>query len=489
MRADSSEGVAAALRLAQGMPLGEALDTTDPAAWLSLDVGVRELRWSQRHLLPTRAEISGQRLSWEPGATLPTVRLRPRELVDARLALALCHPDGRVREASVLAAAECPQLLPLIVVRATDWAAPVRERARAVLRTALPLLDRAQLTGLAPVILRVAGRERADFGVELLRRTLGEAPQDRLERLLTHPDRDTRRFAYRFAITELRLPPAELARAALRDRDIVVQHMCADAALAAVPADTYDAALDPLLEARNPRVRAAGVTALRRSGQAERAVPFLADRAPMVRACARYVARQLGVEPRPHYLAWCAAADEIPPGAPIGLAECGARIDADVLWALTGHPVARIRASAVAGLRALDAVHSASADRLLPLLDDPASGVAREAAAPLAAAPGGVPSAWLLARLASDRPRHIRVAAFRLLDRQGGMPQLRAAVALLDDPNPKLRHWAGQSVQRWEPPIGLPRGDAEVAALYERCAHLFSPYVFKRRKWAAGIRG
>ncbi|NGO77274.1 hypothetical protein G6045_16645 [Streptomyces sp. YC504] len=487
MRADSSEGVAAALRLVQGAPLGEALDTTDPEAWVSLDVGVRELRGPQRLLLPTRAELAGQRFSWEPDATLPTVRLRAKELVDTRLALALCHPDGRVREASIREAAGRPQLLPLIVVRATDWAAPVRERARAALRTALPLLDRAQLTGLAPVILRVAGRERADFGTELLRRTLREAPQDRLEPRLAHPDRDVRRFAYRFAIAEQRLSPAELSRAAMRDSDVVVQHVCADAALAAVPVDTYDAALDPLLEARNPRVRAAGVTALRRSGQAERAVPFLADRAPVVRACARYVVRQLGVEPRPRYLAWCAAGDEMPPGAPIGLAECGDRTDADVLWALTGHSVARIRASAVAGLRALDSVHSASADRLLPLLDDPAPGVAREVAATLAAAPVAVPSAWLLARLGADRPRHIRVAAFRLLDRQGGLPQLRAAVSLLDDPDPKLRHWAGLSVQRWERPVGLPRGDAEVAALYERCAHLFSPYVLKRRKWAAGI--
>ncbi|MER7169798.1 hypothetical protein [Streptomyces mesophilus] len=487
MRAHSTDGVAAALRLVEGVPLDQALDTAGPDAWVCLDVGVRELRCPQRQLLPTRAELAGRRIRWEPEATLPTVRLRTREPDDARLALALCHPDGRLREAALDKAAARPQLLPLIVVRATDWAAPVRERARAVLRDALPRLDGGELARLAPVVLRVGGRERADYGVELLRRTLREAPQDWLGPLLAHPDRDVRRLAYRFAIAEQRLSPGDLARAALRDTDVVVQIACADAALAAVPADTYDAALDPLLEARNPRVRAAGVTALRRAGKAERAVPFLADRAPAVRACARYVVRQLGVEPRPHLLAWCTGTDEVPSGAPIGLAECGERVDADVLWALTGHPVARVRASAVAGLRALDAVHSASADRILPLLDDAAAGVTREVAATLAAAPVALPAEWLLDRLASDRPRHVRVAAFRLLDRQGGLPQLRAAASLLDDPDPKLRRWAGQSVQRWEPPVGLPRGDAEVAALYERCAHLFSPYVLKRRKWAAGI--
>ncbi|MEU1009901.1 hypothetical protein [Streptomyces sp. NPDC005890] len=39
------EGVAAALRLARGAALPDALGTGDPAAWLELDEGVRAMEW------------------------------------------------------------------------------------------------------------------------------------------------------------------------------------------------------------------------------------------------------------------------------------------------------------------------------------------------------------------------------------------------------------------------------------------------------------
>lgn len=104
---------------------------------------------------------------------------------------------------------------------------------------------------------------------------------------------------------------------------------------------------------------------------------FLADRSAMVRACARYVVRQAGGDPVAWYRERCARAGDplLPPGAVIGLAECGERADADTLWALLAHPSAAVRARAVAGLRVLD---TADVRRLHPLLDDPAPGVVRE---------------------------------------------------------------------------------------------------------------
>ena len=53
-------------------------------------------------------------------------------------------------------------------------------------------------------------------------------------------------------------------------------------------------------------------------------------------------------------------------------------------------------------------------------------------------------------RLGADRPRAERVAAFRLLNAHDGVVRLRAALALIDDPDDRLRHWARQSVQRWQ---------------------------------------
>ncbi|WP_432116821.1 hypothetical protein [Streptomyces sp. bgisy032] len=65
----------------------------------------------------------------------------------------------------------------------------------------------------------------------------------------------------------------------------------------------------------------------------------------------------------------------------------------------------------MAGLRTLDV---AVAEELWPPLDDPAPGVVRQAAAALLPSAGLVPGAWLAERLAPDRPRHVRITAYRL---------------------------------------------------------------------------
>jgi hypothetical protein len=143
-----------------------------------------------------------------------------------------------------------------------------------------------------------------------------------------------------------------------------------------------------------------------------------------------------------------------------------------------------VRARAVAGLRVLDVTDERW---LRTLLDDPAPGVVRETALALLPVAERLPVDWLTERLQAERPRHVRVAAFRLLDARGGIVRLRTAVGLLDDPDVKLRRWAGQSVQRWRPSAEVPRGDPEVEALLDRGAHLFSAYVLRCRKWEAGL--
>ena len=316
---------------------------------------------------------------------------------------------------------------------------------------------------------------------------LRSADREALLPLLTHADRTVRRFGHRLAVEEGFLSPAELARAAARDEDTVVQGLCAEAALAAVAeGGADDDVLEPLLAARNPRARSAGVTALRRAGRGERAVGFLADRAGVVRACARYVVRQSGGEPVEWYRRRCAEAGDaaLSGGVVSGLAECGDRSDAEVLWALTSYPDPVVRARAVGGLRALDVL---DVRRLRALLDDPAPGVVREATLALMPSARMLDDGWLLERLAVERPRETRVSAFRLLNAYGGLVRLRAAVALVDDPDDKLRHWARQSVLRWHPTAEVPPGSAAVGELLER-ARLFDEYGLKRLKWEAGLK-
>lgn len=60
-------------------------------------------------------------------------------LGEPQLALALCHRVGRVRQKALRPSARHPALLPLLVIRCADWAAPVREAARRLLREALDM--------------------------------------------------------------------------------------------------------------------------------------------------------------------------------------------------------------------------------------------------------------------------------------------------------------------------------------------------------------
>ncbi|MEV6381874.1 hypothetical protein AB0M31_20960 [Streptomyces sp. NPDC051773] len=465
------DGTAVATRLAGGAPLHRTLDVADPGDWLALDAGVREVAWYRPQFLP----------EWEHSAPLPADLT---QLGESRLALALCHRDGRIRQEAVRQSVRYPGLLPLVVIRCADWVGPVREHARQLLREGLNV-DSA--LGLAPLILRVGRRDRGAFGVDVLGRILRQATSGQLTVLFSDPDRVVRRFAYRLAVEGRLLGPAELARAAAEDKDSVVQDLCATAALTALAGGgAYEEVLPSLLSARNPRTRSAGVTALRGAGRPEQAQPFLSDRSALVRACARYVVRQLGGDPAAWYRERCTAPDDpvLPPGAVIGLAECGNRADAGLLRPLLVHPAAGVRARAVAGLRALDCV---DAQQLRPLLDDPAAGVVRETAAALLPSAKELPADWLLERTGSQWPRHVRVGAFRLLDTRGGIVALRAAVGLLEDPDMKLRTWAAQSVQRWHPSPDGRRGDAEVGELLDRGRHLFSDYVLRRRKWEAGL--
>ncbi|MGW1510101.1 hypothetical protein [Streptomyces sp. NPDC002394] len=437
---------AAATRLAGGTPLASTIDTSDAAAWTGLDLAVRELARTRPSTLPTHAWATGRRFRWPWDAPLPRLDLsRRREPDGPELALALCHPDGRIREAALHRAAGLPApdlrpLLPLVAIRCADWAEPVREPARDLLRAALPGAGPEAVAVLAPVVLRVAGRRHGEAARNLLEATLRESPVPVLETALVRDDRATRRLAHRIAVERRHFSPERFAAAAAADPDVVIQDICADGAVAGVGPETGDEVLLPLLRSPHSRVRAAGVTALRRAGRPGEAEAFLTDRSSMVRACARYVLRQYGTDPAPLYRALCTGGP-VPPAAPLGLAECGAREDAALLWGLTEHPHPGVRARAVAGLRVLDAVDVA---RLMPLLDDPAPGVVREAVAALTPYTERLPVAELRARLGTEHPRHVRVGAFRLLVAHGGPDLREVAWSLVDDAEPKLRanSWA-----------------------------------------------
>ncbi|ROQ62806.1 hypothetical protein EDD93_5529 [Streptomyces sp. 840.1] len=383
----------AAERVARGVALHEALDPSSARSWVALDLGVRIQAWESPHLLPAHAWADGRRLRWDWDAPLPSVRLRDHPPSESELALALCHPDGRIREAALGRVAGAGALLPLVIVRCADWAEPVRERARELLSRE-PSTALAQWAGL---VLLLSRRAQGGFARELLGRALREGPAAQVEALLGSDDRATRRFAHRVAVAGRLLTPGRLARIAAGTDDATLQDLCADEAVASMGEQDHDLVVSLLLTARAPRVRAAGVTALRRTGRHGEARDFLADRSGIVRACARYVLRQGGVDPLPLYRSMCAAPAGHP-GACAGLGECGGPGDAETLWPLLDHPLPAVRLHTIAGLRALAVV---TREQLAPLLDDPSSAVVRAATRALLPDAAGFSPQWLLR--AADR--------------------------------------------------------------------------------------
>ncbi|MFF3017617.1 hypothetical protein [Streptomyces sp. NPDC057939] len=442
---DVRAGVKAALKLigGRGVPLDEAIDTEDPDAWAAFDLGVR--------------------------------LLSHREGLGERAGTALCHPVGRIREAAVRAAAGRPELLPLIVLRCADWAPQVREAARSVLLTELRDFGPRTLRTATPMVTHLSGRREGRWAVEAFEAALRDPVHARVRTgLYRHHHLPTRRTAVRIGLEATPPNAAEPARRAAREPDAVLRHLWTDAALAAMAAHGPDAAaLDSLLGARSGSVRAAGVTALRAAGRAGEAERHLADPSALVRSCARWLIGQRGGrdgDARAHYLRRCAGAPS--PGAVLGLAECARREDSGVLLGLLDHPEGAVRAAAVAALRLLGGPGSRP-EVLRPLLDDPAPAVAREVTLSLLPVAGLLPADWLASRTGRGRPAHTRRAAVRLLAVQGSDDGLRAAVAMLDDPEPALRHAALPLLRRWDWGATAARGGLDRRELRE----LFGRYT------------
>ncbi|MCX5197783.1 hypothetical protein OOK31_28465 [Streptomyces sp. NBC_00249] len=375
---------------------------------------------------------------------------------DVPLEVRLCHPDGHVR-ASALLAPDAP--LHLVAVRAADWAPPVRKRARQVLARALERDPAGTLGALTPLVLRLGRREQGGWAVELFEEALRGAGPAVLAALRAGADLPARRYATRLTLAAGGLGVRDLARGAAAERDPATARLWTDAALAALAAGgPEDGAVDLLLGGHVPMVRASGVTALRRAGRGAEAVDHLTDRSGLVRACARWLARQDGTDAHAALRPLVADPERVTPGAVTGFAECAGRADAPLFRALLEHRVGAVRAAAVAGLSRLEV---SDFEALRPLLDDPSPAVAREVARALASSVSRLDPDELTDRTTAGRPVHTRRAAFRLLRARSGPAAARAAAGMLEDPDPGLRKLAQETLHTWEP--WLPQTDEEEA--------------------------
>jgi hypothetical protein len=359
------------------------------------------------------------------------------------LALATSHPDGRVRERAVgrlrdlLARRQAPTtLVPFLVLRTADWAAPVRDAARAALALLLHDDPKRLIPAAAPVTLLTGRRERGTFAQGQLLSALASLPGTTdVEQLLASPDAGLRQFVLQSVPARLRLPLKALVLVAEQDGDRRCRELAAEAVVREAVWTERDGLLRRLAASSHQEVRVLALTGLVRRGLAAEAMPYLGDPSALVRAVARDAARRTGADA----LGWYRAAMEAPTaGAIAGLAEFGDPGDARLLAALLADPRPVVRAAAARGLRVMDAV---PVDATVPLLRDPSAKVVREAAAALRTRIGQLP-AGLAESLLEDRDRAaVRRAGFRLLDLRrepDALQRLRTALRVAADPDPRL---------------------------------------------------
>ncbi|MFF2045891.1 hypothetical protein ACFVVX_36275 [Kitasatospora sp. NPDC058170] len=398
--------------------------TEHPELLLRLDAFLRREPWYPAH----------------PASSLPLTGADP-----VALALAASHPDGRVREDAVRRMLDRPrpELIPVLVLRTSDWVRQVREPACGGLAVLLHDDPRLATPAAVRTALLVNRRRRGAFAHDQLRAALLAGPAAPLSgtslsgtslsgRLLTAPEPAVRRFA--LDTTAHRLGLRDLTALAENDPDRQIRARAAEAAARqALWTDQADL-LRRLARSRHAEVRIAALTGLMRAGSPQDVLADLDDPSALVRALAREAARRTGTDPLAHYRT-AVRADEPRTGAIAGLAETGSRTDGPLLTALLDNPAAPVRAQALRALRSLDAV---PVPRATALLRDASGTVVKEAATALIPSAAQVP-ADLLGELLTDPHRPAaRRAGYRLLARHDRPTALRAALVLSADPHPGL---------------------------------------------------
>ncbi len=406
------------------------LEQIDARAWLALDGTARKSWW----FAP----------AWSYALRS---RLAESEETPLTLVLASFHPDGHIREAAVARMGELDDAVvaSALALRTADWVHQVRARARLVVEQRLADPTGAALVAVGSIGMAMKAREQGTWLAELVQQQLRSGTDIRLGTALKAGDWRVRRLAYAIAIERSRIGIGDLLDAAMHDADLPIRTRAAEAAVHVALAQGALPELAPLLANRTALVRAEAVAALGKAGDPTPAIAAIADSSPLVRRTAQAVVRRTGANPAEHYRA-LVMANPPSPNALAGLGETGDGSDVAALTRSLHHPLAKGRAAA---LRALRMLVAATPDRVADLLEDTSAAVTRQAAKALVGHSKELDLAFLERLVQPTRPRHVRVAAYRLLRDREVWTRLSTDLQFVGDPETAIRVRARTDLAVW----------------------------------------
>lgn len=216
------------------------LSTLGARSLLRLDARLRNWRWqvtdAQRQHID-EAALAGV----DPLALLLTACSGDGHLRQRAVATPLMHRDRR--------------LLPVLLIRTSDWVSQVRDEAIRAVAAALEATDTDALLRAAGVAMAMRDWYRGDHAVTAVTEALRARSDATLDKARHSGDVQVRRLAYRLWLESGDASPDALAVAALTERDIICQRLPVDAIVRDAVRRRQRASLERLLDARFARVR------------------------------------------------------------------------------------------------------------------------------------------------------------------------------------------------------------------------------------------
>ncbi|MGA5545224.1 HEAT repeat domain-containing protein [Mycobacterium sp. NPDC051198] len=405
------------------------LSSVRPRTWLRLDTALRKV--------------------WHPS-------YRWRQIIEAAwhssdsvaLLLTACSGDGRQRQRAVNSRSmrDDQRLLPLLLIRAADWAEPVRVDAAAALPAMLADADADALIAATGVAMAMRDWRRGEHAVAAVTEALRRRTDGTLDAARMSGDVHVRRLAYRVWLEQAQPDSTAVVEAALTERDNVCQSLCVEAVVRSAIRRRQSDTLEHLLGARFTRVRAEALAGLVQIGRPEAGEPVLADRSATVRATAQWAMRRAGRDAAARYRELLFSVDDAHlRGVVAGLGECGTNDDVELVCCYLEHDRPRVRAEAVRTVRRL----GGPLDRISGMLTDPAPVVVRAVLAALRGQPDLPPTDLLWKLLRADQPPHVRQAAFSLLVSRDTWARIEADLQGVVDVDDKLRAHASTDLSGW----------------------------------------